>query len=63
MFLKIGLKEGVLEEYSTLTPRNIKTKLLSIKAHLFGLVSDYIELEPNETKIHLPIIDPNVKSY
>lgn len=63
LFLKIGLKEGVLEEYSTLTPRNIKTKLLSIKAHLFGLVSDYIELEPNETKIHLPIIDPNVKSY
>ena len=63
LFLKLGLKEGVLEEYSTLTPRNIKTKLISVKAHLFGMVSDYTELEPNEIKIHLPIIDQNIKSY
>ena len=63
LFLKIGLKEDILEEYSTSTPRKLKTKLLSVKAHLFGMVSDYDELEPHETKVHLPIIDPNIKSY
>ncbi|MBS1622913.1 MAG: hypothetical protein JST83_02765 [Bacteroidetes bacterium] len=63
LFLKLGLKEGVLEEYSNLTPRQLKTKLVSIKAHLFGLITDYTELPANATKVNLPIIDPNTKSY
>ncbi|OFY69417.1 MAG: hypothetical protein A3G23_00630 [Bacteroidetes bacterium RIFCSPLOWO2_12_FULL_37_12] len=63
LFLKIGLKEGFLQEYDESKHIDIKTKLLSVKAHLFGMVSDYIELDPGETKIHLPIIDANVRSY
>ncbi|MCX6154107.1 MAG: hypothetical protein NT007_08105 [Candidatus Kapabacteria bacterium] len=63
LFLKIGLKESVLEEYSTLTPTNLKIKLLCIKAHIFGLISDYTEISPFETKTILPIIDPNTTSY
>lgn len=63
LFLKIGLREGFLEEYSTITPKNLKIKLLSIKAHLFGQVSVYSEVEPYQTVDFTPIIDNDSKSY
>jgi nucleoside phosphorylase len=63
LFLKIGLREGFLEEYSTITPNNLKIKLLSIKAHLFGQVSVYSEVEPYQTVDFTPIIDNDSKSY
>lgn len=63
LFLKIGVRKGFLEEYSSLTPSKLKIKLLGVRAHLFGLVTEYNEVDPLEPVNYATIIDQDKKSY
>lgn len=63
IFLKIGIREGFLEEYSSITPKNLRLKLLSVKAHLFGQISVYSEVPPFQSVNFTPILDYDTKAY
>lgn len=63
LFLKMGLKEGILEEYNLITPVNQKVSLIGIRTYLFGEITISYEIEPYSNINYNPILDFETKSY
>lgn len=63
LFLKIGLRMDILDEYNMEAPVAVKNDIIGIRSYLFGQVSEYYTVNPYDSFDKSPILDPDTKSY
>lgn len=63
LFLKMGLKAGVLEEYNYALAPTQTINLIAIRAYLYGEVTIQYELKPGSKTSFNPILDHDVKGF
>lgn len=63
LFLKMGLKGGILEEYNYLTPPPQAMNLIGVRSYLFGQVTISYDMKPSSETNFNPILDIETKGY
>lgn len=61
LFVKMGLKAGILQEYNFNSPPPVNLRLIGIRSYLYGKITTHYEIKPRSKTNFNPILDHETK--